>query len=91
MGVISVIAVSLGYPMALGPLGASCLLIFGAHNGPFSQPRHIIGGHFLATFAALAIWDVSWRNNFTVSISLGAVIIIMILTKAIHPPVLLLL
>ncbi|QGQ48396.1 HPP family protein [Metabacillus sediminilitoris] len=86
MSLISVIAVSLGYPMALGPIGASCLLIFGAHNGPFSQPRHIIGGHFIATFASLAIWDVFGKNFLTIGITLAVVIILMMVTGTIHPP-----
>jgi CBS-domain-containing membrane protein len=86
MSIISMIAISLGYPMALGPIGASCLLIFGAHNGPFSQPRHIIGGHLIATMASLAIWDVFGRSFLTIGITLSVVIILMVLTGTIHPP-----
>ncbi|OAS82982.1 MULTISPECIES: HPP family protein [Metabacillus] len=86
MSIISMIAISLGYPMVLGPIGASCLLIFGAHNGPFSQPRHIIGGHFIATFASLAIWDTFGRSFLTIGITLAVVIIIMVVTNTIHPP-----
>jgi CBS-domain-containing membrane protein len=86
MSIISMIAISLGYPMVLGPIGASCLLIFGAHNGPFSQPRHIIGGHFIATFASLAILDMFGRSFLTIGITLAVAIIIMFLTNTIHPP-----
>jgi CBS-domain-containing membrane protein len=86
MCLISVIAIYLGYPMALGPIGASCLLIFGAHNGPFSQPRHIIGGHLFSTFASLVIWDMFGRNFLTIGITLAIVIILMVLTNTIHPP-----
>lgn len=86
MSLISVLAISLGYPMVLGPIGASCLLILGAHNGPFSQPRHIIGGHLFSTFASLAIWDIFGRNFLTLGITLAIVIILMVLTGTIHPP-----
>jgi CBS-domain-containing membrane protein len=86
MSLISLIAISLGYPMALGPIGASCLLIFGAHNGPFSQPRQIIGGHLFSTFASLVIWDIFGRNYLTIGITLAIVIILMVLTSTIHPP-----
>jgi CBS-domain-containing membrane protein len=86
MSMISIIAISIGYPMALGPLGASCLLIFGAHNGPFSQPRHIIGGHLIATLAALIIWNIFDGSFFIIGITLAVVIILMVLTGTIHPP-----
>ena len=36
VSIICFLAVSLGYSMAMGPLGASCVLIFAAHNGPLS-------------------------------------------------------
>ncbi|WP_299095653.1 HPP family protein [uncultured Metabacillus sp.] len=86
MSLISILAISIGYPMALGPIGASCLLIFGAHNGPFSQPRQIIGGHFLATFASLTIWELFGRSFLTIGITLAIVIILMVITNTIHPP-----
>lgn len=86
MSLISVVAISLGYPMALGPIGASCLLSFGAHTGPFSQPRHIIGGHFITTLAALIIWHIFGGGFLTIGITLAVVIILMVLTGTIHPP-----
>ncbi|WP_280637199.1 HPP family protein [Alkalihalobacillus sp. BA299] len=58
MCIISLIAVPFGFPMVLGPIGASCLLVFAAHASPFSQPRHILGGHFISTIVALSIWDI---------------------------------
>lgn len=86
MTIVSVIAVSLGYPMTLGPIGASCLLIFSAHKGLFSQPRHVVGGHLVATISALTIWDLLGRSHFTIGMTLAVVIILMILTKTVHPP-----
>ncbi|MDT8860270.1 HPP family protein [Alkalihalobacillus sp. MEB130] len=86
MTIISVMAVSLGYPMALGPIGASCLLVFAAHQGPFSQPRQIIGGHVLSTGAALSIWDLFGRSHVTIGITLAVVLLLMIITQSMHPP-----
>ncbi|WP_227935392.1 HPP family protein [Alkalihalobacillus deserti] len=86
MTIISLLAVSLGYPMALGPIGASCLLVFAAHEGPFSQPRHIIGGHLLSTFVALSIWDLFGRSHITIGITLAVVVLLMMITKMMHPP-----
>ncbi|MEH7584350.1 HPP family protein, partial [Priestia megaterium] len=61
----SAIALALGYPMALAPIGASCVLVFGAHKGPLSQPRHVLGGHLLATVSALIIWSLFHRSLIT--------------------------
>ncbi|MEK1831858.1 HPP family protein [Priestia megaterium] len=82
----SAIALALGYPMALAPIGASCVLVFGAHKGPLSQPRHVIGGHLLATVSALIIWSLFHRSLITIAIVLAFVLILMILTKTVHPP-----
>ena len=82
----SAIALALGYPMALAPIGASCVLVFGAHKGPLSQPRHVLGGHLLATVSALIIWSLFHRSLITIAIVLAFVLILMILTKTVHPP-----
>ncbi|WP_332634915.1 HPP family protein [Halalkalibacter flavus] len=86
MIIISILAVSLGYPMALGPIGATCLLVFAAYEGPFSQPRHIIGGHILSTVVALSIWDLFGRSHITIGITLAVVVLLMLITKMMHPP-----
>jgi CBS-domain-containing membrane protein len=84
--VISGIAMLLGYPMILGPMGASCLLVFAAHAGPFSQPRQIFGGHLVASITALSIWDIFGRNHITIGITLALILFLMIVMKLVHPP-----
>ncbi|ERN54433.1 HPP family protein [Alkalihalophilus marmarensis] len=84
--VISGIAMLLGYPMILGPMGASCLLVFAAHAGPFSQPRQIFGGHLIASITALSIWDIFGRNHLTIEITLAVILFLMIVMKLVHPP-----
>jgi CBS-domain-containing membrane protein len=86
MIIISAVAVMVGFPMVLGPMGASCLLIFAAHAGPFSQPRHIMGGHFIATITALTIWDIFGRSHVTMAITLAVVLFLMLILKMVHPP-----
>ena len=83
---ISFVAVILGYPMILGPMGASCLLVFAAHSLPFSQPRQIIGGHFVSTFTALVIWDIFGKSHISIGLTLAIVLFLMITLKIIHPP-----
>jgi CBS-domain-containing membrane protein len=36
--IVSFITLHLGYPMAISPLGAICILIFEAHKGEWPQP-----------------------------------------------------
>jgi CBS-domain-containing membrane protein len=86
MLIISTLAVILGYPMVLGPMGASCLLVFAVHAGSFSQPRPIFGGHFLATLTALTIWDFFGRSHLTIGITLAVVVFLMVILKVVHPP-----
>lgn len=83
---ISVIAVSLGYPMVLGPIGATCLLVFAIHEGPFSQPFQVIGGHFVSTFAALLIWSFFGKDPITIGITLAFVVFLMFMFNIVHPP-----
>lgn len=84
--IISVMAVGLGYPVVLGPIGATCLLVFGSHKGPFSQPRHVIGGHLIATALSLTIWDLFGTTHLTIGVTLALVLIVMGFLKVIHPP-----
>ncbi|MDQ0247362.1 CBS-domain-containing membrane protein [Bacillus fengqiuensis] len=86
MMIIGFTVVGLGYPMTIGPLGASCLLVFGAHKSPLSQPRHVIGGHLLSTTSALIIWSILGKSLFTFGLVLAIVLMLMTLTKTVHPP-----
>ncbi|MFS0634772.1 HPP family protein [Mesobacillus foraminis] len=86
ISILSILAVYLGYPMALAPIGASCVLVFGAHKGPLSQPRHVIGGHFISAASALIIWEFLGKSLFTIAIALAVVLILMAFTHTVHPP-----
>ncbi|MED3727705.1 HPP family protein [Priestia filamentosa] len=84
--IISFMTLHLGYPMAIAPLGASCILIFEAHKGAWSQPRNVIGGHLLSTTSALIIWSLLGKSLFSIGIVLAIVLILMALTNTLHPP-----
>ncbi|WP_134699525.1 HPP family protein [Ammoniphilus sp. YIM 78166] len=86
ISLISIIAVALGFPMVLGPIAASCLLVCVVRDGPFSQPRNILGGHILSTAAALVIWDVFGKSHITIGITLAVVVFLMVISNMVHPP-----
>src|SRR5262245_1919494 len=53
IGVVAYLASKSGVPLVLGSFGASCVLLFGFPESPFSQPRNVIGGHVIATLTGL--------------------------------------
>lgn len=73
-------------PVLMAPLGASCFLAFAVPESPLAQPRHIIGGHLVASFVGLAVLvscgDVWWSYGLAV----GLAIMAMQMTRTSHPP-----
>jgi CBS-domain-containing membrane protein len=72
--------------LVLGSFGASCVLIFGFPDVPFSQPRNVIGGHFLSSLIGLLCLILFGATWWSVSIAVGTSIAMMMLTRTTHPP-----
>ena len=70
----------------MAPFGASCVLAFGVWNAPLSQPRNIIGGHFVSTFVGLATYHVLGDEPWMIGLAVGLAIAMMMITKTTHPP-----
>ncbi|MGG3451087.1 HPP family protein [Domibacillus aminovorans] len=70
----------------MAPFGASCVLAFGVWNAPLSQPRNIIGGHFVSTFVGLATYHVFGDEPWAIGLAVGLAIAAMMMTKTTHPP-----
>lgn len=70
----------------MAPFGASCVLAFGAWKAPLSQPRNIIGGHFLSTLVGLVVFHSLGSSPWTWALGVGLAIALMMLTKTTHPP-----
>lgn len=72
--------------LLIAPFGATCVLIFGAPDSPLAQPRHVIGGHCIATLISLTLLhlfgDAWWVMAAAVATSIG----VMQLTGTLHPP-----
>lgn len=66
----------------MAPFGASCVLAFGLWNAPLSQPRNIIGGHFVGLASYHFFGDEPWA----IGLAVGLAIAVMMLTKTTHPP-----
>jgi CBS-domain-containing membrane protein len=70
----------------MAPFGASCVLVFGVWNAPLSQPRNVIGGHFVSTFIGLLIYHLFGNEPWAIAFAVGLAIAMMMLTKTTHPP-----
>ena len=73
-------------PLIMASFGASCVLIFGFPDSPFSQPRNVVGGHFIATLSGLLYmmnFGVTW---WSMALALATAIALMQITKTVHPP-----
>ncbi|MDO7908021.1 HPP family protein [Paenibacillus sp. JX-17] len=75
-----------GLPLLMAPFGASCVLAFGIPDAPLSQPRNIIGGHFLTTLCGLMVLHLAGSGVWALSLGVGLGIAAMLLTKTTHPP-----
>jgi CBS-domain-containing membrane protein len=83
---IAYLAFYSNYPLVMGSFGASCVLLFGFPESPFSQPKNIIAGHLLSTFIGLCflhfVGPQWWSMALALSIALG----VMIASDTVHPP-----
>lgn len=86
MLLLSYISTYYGNLLIMGSFGASCVLLFAFNKSPFSQPRNVIGGHFISTFIALVILDLFGNIWWAMSLALALSIVLMLLTRTVHPP-----
>ncbi|GGG58961.1 HPP family protein [Paenibacillus radicis (ex Gao et al. 2016)] len=75
-----------GQPWIMAPFGASCVLAFGVWESPLSQPRNIIGGHFISTMTGLLLFHLFGQGLIVLAVGVALAILFMMLTKTTHPP-----
>jgi len=72
--------------LMLGSFGASCVLLFGYPDSPFSQPRNVIAGHFITSLVGLVFLTQFGAQWWSVALAVGTAIALMQLTNTVHPP-----
>ena len=70
----------------LGSFGASCVLLFGFPDGPFSKPRNVIGGHLLSSAVGLLFLEVLGVSWWAMAAAGATAAMLMLLTNTVHPP-----
>ena len=76
----------LSIALVLGSFGASCVLVFGFPDVPFSQPRNVIVGHLLSSLVGLLALTVFGPHWWAMAIAVGTAIAVMMITRTVHPP-----
>jgi CBS-domain-containing membrane protein len=86
IALVALLTQSSGNPWIIGSLGATCLTIFGYPDLPFSQPRNVVGGHFVSTLiglCCLAVFGATWWGmGIAVALAMAA----MMALRVVHPP-----
>lgn len=76
----------LSVALVLGSFGASCVLVFGYPDVPFSQPRNVVAGHFISSLVGLVFLFAFGPHWWSVALAVGTAIALMMLTRTVHPP-----
>jgi CBS-domain-containing membrane protein len=72
--------------LLLGSFGASAVLLFAYPALPFSQPRHVLGGHLIGALVGLVFLTFLGDQWWQMSLAVGITVAIMMLTGTVHPP-----
>lgn len=83
---IGALAAASKMPLILGSFGATCVLLFGFPHGPFSQPRHILGGHVLTTVCGLLFLQLAGPGWLSLAAASACALMLMLATGTVHPP-----
>lgn len=86
ISIVAVLAVETGYPWVLGSFGASCVLLFGFPNAPFSRTRSAFGGHCLSTLIGLCCLHWFGPGWPVMAAATALALMTMMLTDTVHPP-----
>ncbi|MFT5719069.1 MAG: CBS-domain-containing membrane protein [Oleiphilaceae bacterium] len=83
---LSVFTIGTGSPLLMAPFGASCVLLFAVPESPLSQPKNVIGGHFISALVGVVFVTMLPVSPLVLSLSVAVAIILMVVFKVIHPP-----
>ena len=86
MTVLGMFGLALENAVLLGSLGATCVLLFGFPDAPFSQPRNILLGHVISSFIGLSLVSILGYHVWVLAIALALAIAAMMFTRTVHPP-----
>ena len=86
IALVAGLAEGLSQTLVLGSFGASCVLVFGFPEVPFSQPRNVVLGHLLSSFTGLACLAVLGPHWWAAALAVALAIMGMMALRCVHPP-----
>ena len=76
---VAIIAEVSNSVLILGSFGATCVLLFGFPDAPFSQPRNVIGGHFISVLFGMLALKFLGHSWWSLAIGLACAIKLFVL------------
>lgn len=86
LGLIAFMTHCSGYALVLGSFGASCVLVFGFPELPFSQPRHVLLGHLISSAIGLFFLHLMGPGPFPLALATATAVAAMMAGRCVHPP-----
>ncbi|QBR02249.1 HPP family protein [Paraburkholderia pallida] len=86
IAVVGLLAQLTGLPFVIAPFGASSVLLFGAPESTFAQPRNLVLGHLIASAVGLAVFRLAGNDVWAMALATGLAIAAMQITRTVHPP-----
>ena len=86
IGVLATLSTSLTTLLLLGSFGATCALVFGYPDVPFSQPRHVVFGHLFCVLVGLAAFHGLGSEPWVLALAVGTAAAGMMALRIMHPP-----
>lgn len=86
IAVIAFCSFNLGLLLAAGSFGSSAVLLFSFPDNHFSQPRSLIGGHFLCAAIGVLALTLCGPTWWALALAVAAGTAAMMATRCMHPP-----
>jgi CBS-domain-containing membrane protein len=86
IAVVGLLTKLTGLPLLIAPFGASSVLLFGAPESAFAQPRNLVLGHLISATIGLVMFWLSGNGVWSMALATGLAIAAMQITRAVHPP-----
>jgi CBS-domain-containing membrane protein len=86
LATIGALAATTGGAWVIGSFGASCVLLFGFPDVPFSRTRNVIGGHLLSSAVGLLFLHVLGPGWWAMAAAGASAAMLMMATDTVHPP-----
>lgn len=86
IAVVACLADATQMPLLLGSFGASCVMLFGFPDLPFSQPRHVVLGHLVSSLSGLLVMEIFGAQWWSLALALALALALMMWLGVVHPP-----